>query len=43
VDAMQAIATEARENPDLLHQAPMTPKLNRLDETGAARNPCLSD
>jgi glycine dehydrogenase subunit 2 len=43
VDAMQAIATEARENPELLHQAPMTPKLNRLDETGAARNPCLSD
>ena len=43
VEAMLAIAAEARENPELLHRAPMTPKLNRLDETGAARNPCLSD
>jgi glycine dehydrogenase subunit 2 len=43
VEAMLAIAAEARENPELLHRAPTTPKLNRLDETGAARNPCLSD
>jgi glycine dehydrogenase subunit 2 len=43
IDAMRAIAAEAEKDPDLLHRAPLLPKLNRLDETGAARNPCLSD
>jgi glycine dehydrogenase subunit 2 len=43
IDAMQAIAVEAEKDPDLLHRAPLLPKLNRLDETGAARNPCLCD
>jgi len=43
VEAMRAIAAEARENPELLHQAPVAPKLTRLDETSAARSPCLSD
>ena len=43
IDAMQAIAAEAEKDPDLLHRAPLLPKLNRLDETGAARNPCLCD
>jgi glycine dehydrogenase subunit 2 len=43
VDAMRAIAAEAAENPELLHQAPLTPKIDRLDETAAARHPCLSD
>lgn len=39
--AMQAIAREAAENPEKLWQAPQNPKVNRLDETAAARNPCL--
>jgi glycine dehydrogenase subunit 2 len=41
IDAMRAVAKEAQENPDLLHQAPRNPKLGRLDETLAARKPCL--
>jgi glycine dehydrogenase subunit 2 len=41
IAAMRAIAREAQENPDLLHQAPRNPKLGRLDETLAARKPCL--
>jgi glycine dehydrogenase subunit 2 len=43
VEAMRAIAAEAQDNPELLHQAPTSPKLMRLDETAAARSPCLSD
>jgi glycine dehydrogenase subunit 2 len=42
IAAMRAIAQEAEENPDVLHQAPHCPKLGRLDETQAARKPCLS-
>jgi glycine dehydrogenase subunit 2 len=41
IAAMRAIAQEAEENPDVLHQAPHCPKLGRLDETQAARKPCL--
>jgi glycine dehydrogenase subunit 2 len=41
IAAMRAIAKEAQENPDLLHRAPRNPKLGRLDETMAARKPCL--
>ncbi len=40
-DAMIAIAGEARDNPDLLHQAPIRSKVRRLDETTAARKPKL--
>ncbi len=40
-DAMIAIAGEARDNPELLHQAPVRAKVRRLDETGAARKPKL--
>ncbi len=40
-DAMLAIANEAVENPDLLHAAPTLTRVGRLDETGAARQPCL--
>ncbi len=40
-DAMLAIAEEARENPDLLHQAPTLTRVQRLDETVAARKPRL--
>ncbi|MGD9368179.1 MAG: aminomethyl-transferring glycine dehydrogenase subunit GcvPB [Desulfobacteraceae bacterium] len=42
IEAMKTIAEEARQNPELLHQAPTTPKVGRLDETGAARHPCLT-
>jgi glycine dehydrogenase subunit 2 len=35
---MIRITEEARENPDLLHQAPVTTPVGRLDEAAAARN-----
>jgi len=41
VEAMRAIAAEAAENPDLLRNAPTRSRLRRLDETAAARHPCL--
>lgn len=41
IQAMQAIAKEAETDPELLHQAPHTAKLRRLDEVQAARKPCL--
>jgi glycine dehydrogenase subunit 2 len=40
-DAMLAIATEAREAPDLLKNAPVRTRTRRLDETAAARQPRL--
>ena len=42
VEAFQAIAKEAEENPDLLHEAPTKCKVKRLDEVTAARKPCLT-
>lgn len=41
IEALRSIAAEARENPESLHEAPMITKVRRLDETGAARKPCL--
>jgi glycine dehydrogenase subunit 2 len=41
VQAMQGIAEEARETPEKLLQAPTRCKRRRLDETAAARKPCL--
>jgi glycine dehydrogenase subunit 2 len=41
IAAMKAIAREALEDPDLLHRAPVTAPLRRLDETTAARKPVL--
>jgi len=40
--AMQTISREARENPDILHKAPSRTKVGRMDETMAARHPCLT-
>lgn len=40
-EIMVRIAQEAREDPDLLHQAPTKAPLRRLDEVKAARNPVL--
>lgn len=42
VEAFKAIVNEAGENPDLLHDAPVSCKVKRLDETTAARKPCLA-
>ncbi|MBI4446724.1 MAG: aminomethyl-transferring glycine dehydrogenase subunit GcvPB [Acidobacteria bacterium] len=41
IDAMIAIAREARESPELLINAPITTKRTRVDETRAARQPIL--
>ena len=42
VDAFKAIVEEARRNPEILREAPTRCKVRRLDETTAARNPCLT-
>ncbi|MGQ9502026.1 MAG: aminomethyl-transferring glycine dehydrogenase subunit GcvPB [Anaerolineae bacterium] len=39
--ALATIANEARTNPTLLHEAPHTTLVSRLDEVKAARNPVL--
>jgi glycine dehydrogenase subunit 2 len=41
IDSLKAIAKEAQEHPELLHAAPQKTKRRRLDETSAARKPCL--
>ena len=42
IESLKAIAREAQENPDLLHEAPTSCKRRRLDETTAARKPRLT-
>src|SRR6195952_1320051 len=41
IDALKQIAQEAAENPELVKTAPHTTRLQRLDETTAARKPIL--
>jgi glycine dehydrogenase subunit 2 len=41
IDALKQIAQEAAENPDLVKTAPHTTRIQRLDETTAARKPIL--
>ena len=41
-EALEKIAREAKENPQLLHDAPHTAPVRRLDQTRAARNPILT-
>ncbi len=41
IEVVQQVLSEARETPELLLQAPARAKLRRLDETLAARHPCL--
>jgi glycine dehydrogenase subunit 2 len=41
VDAMRAVAEEARETPALLKKAPQRSKITRVDEVAAARKPVL--
>ena len=42
IESFKAIVEEAGKNPELLHDAPRYCKVRRLDETTAARNPCLT-
>ena len=41
IDAMQQIAREADENPEIILNAPHATRISRLDETTAARKPIL--
>lgn len=41
IEAILQILDEAKSNPELLHEAPVRSKVRRLDETLAARKPCL--
>ncbi|HCL4444674.1 TPA: aminomethyl-transferring glycine dehydrogenase subunit GcvPB [Clostridium botulinum] len=41
IDAMKKIALEAKENPELLHEAPVNAPVRRLDQVKAARKPIL--
>lgn len=41
INALIQISEEARENPDIVLEAPHTTIINRLDETTAARKPIL--
>ena len=42
IEAFKAIVGEAKEDPDILHEAPKSCKVTRLDEVTAARKPCLA-
>ncbi len=42
IEAIKTIAQEAKTDPHLLHDAPHKCKVKRLDETTAARKPCLA-
>lgn len=39
--SLKEVAREAVETPDVLHSAPIRTRVGRMDETRAARNPCL--
>ena len=41
VDAMQQIAREIEDDPELVKSAPLTTPVRKLDEATAARQPCL--
>lgn len=42
IEAMEQIAVEAKETPQLLHDAPQRAPMSRLDQTRAARQPVLT-
>ena len=42
IDSLKAVAAEAKDHPELLHAAPQNCRRRRLDETTAARKPCLT-
>ena len=41
IDVMKKIAVEAKENPELLHDAPHDSPVRRLDQVKAARTPMI--
>jgi len=41
IETIKLVVQEGKEHPELLRQAPVMAKMRRLDETQAARNPCL--
>jgi glycine dehydrogenase subunit 2 len=41
ISTVKLVVQEGKENPELLKQAPVRAKMRRLDETRAARQPCL--
>ncbi len=41
IDVLRQITAEAESDPELLHSSPNRFRVKRLDETQAARNPCL--
>ena len=41
IEAMEAIAKEAKENPEIFKTAPHNSPVRRIDEVRAARNPVL--
>ena len=41
-EILETIAVEAKEDPQLLHEAPLNAPVRRLDQTQAARNPVLT-
>ena len=40
-EAIESILTEAEQDPAILHEAPYTTPVRRLDEAGATRRPVL--
>ena len=42
-EAVRSVVAEARSKPELLKSAPVKTKVRRLDETAAAREPCLAE
>ena len=42
IEACKTIAEEAQQDPERLREAPQKCKVRRLDETSAARHPCLA-
>ena len=42
IEALRQVAAEAEEKPDILRSAPHRCKVTRMDETAAARRPCLA-
>jgi glycine dehydrogenase subunit 2 len=42
IEAFKAVVREAEEDPERLKQAPHRCKARRMDETAAARHPCLA-
>jgi len=42
IQSLKAISREAADNPQLLTEAPTKCRRRRLDETAAARKPCLT-